>query len=104
MQTLLGTPKERLAKIASRQGVQLHDLAKGHLPERARELAIRGIRGVQKDRCRSRLGVPPLEPSGASEMEGDNSHRHVQHRARRLIRDRIKSRGAMVVAIRDVDS
>jgi hypothetical protein len=34
--------------------VQLHYLPKGHLPERAGELAIRGIRGVQRDQCRSR--------------------------------------------------
>jgi hypothetical protein len=34
--------------------VQLHDLAEGHLPERAGELAIRGIRRVQRDQCRSR--------------------------------------------------
>src|ERR671915_166588 len=54
IQTLLDTAKERLAKIASRQGLQLHDLAKGHLPERAGELAIRGIREVQRDRRRSR--------------------------------------------------
>src|ERR671912_662210 len=35
IETLLGTPKERVSKIASRQRVQLHVLAKGHLPERA---------------------------------------------------------------------
>src|ERR687891_1520440 len=41
IEKLLGAPKERLAKIALRQRVQLYDLAKGHLPERAGELAIR---------------------------------------------------------------
>jgi hypothetical protein len=34
--------------------VQRHYLAKGHLPERAYDLAIRGIRGVYRDRRRSR--------------------------------------------------
>ena len=53
IETLLGTPKERLAKIASRQGVQLHDLAEGHLPERACDLAIRGIAG-----CKGIAAVP----------------------------------------------
>jgi hypothetical protein len=34
--------------------VQRHYLAKRHLPEGACDLAIRGIRGVQRDRRRSR--------------------------------------------------
>jgi hypothetical protein len=84
IETLLGTPKERLAEIAPRQRVQLHDLAKGHLPERAGEPAIRGIREVQRDRRRSRLGVLSLERSGRAKMDGDNSHTVVRHGARLL--------------------
>jgi len=54
IQTLLGTPKESVSKIAARQRVQLHDLPKSHLPERAGELAIRRHTRVQRDQRRSR--------------------------------------------------
>jgi hypothetical protein len=37
-------------------------------------------------------------------MDRVNSHTLVQHGARLLVRDRIESRGAVVVAIGDVDS